>query len=64
MQEYYDRWHLKHVNEERFVTAMEDVSGEKLDWFFNPWLHNTRVLDYGIKNGKRQGKQMVCGKSM
>ena len=59
MQEYYDRWHLKHVNEDRFVTAMEEVSGQKLDWFFNPWLHNTRILDYKLKKLKR--KQLPDG---
>ncbi len=59
MQEYFDRWNLKHVNEERFITAMEDVSGQKLDWFFNPWLHNTRILDYKLKNLK--SKQIQDG---
>ena len=57
MQEYFDRWNLKHVNEERFITAMEDVSGQKLDWFFNPWLHNTRILDYKLKGMKKKQKQ-------
>ncbi|MDP6532461.1 MAG: M1 family aminopeptidase [Candidatus Marinimicrobia bacterium] len=50
MQEYFDRWNLKHVNEERFIASVEDIAGEKLDWFFNPWLHNTRILDYGIES--------------
>ncbi len=49
MQEYFRRWNLKHTNEKRFIEAMEDVSGQDLDWFFRPWLHDTRLLDYAIK---------------
>ena len=56
MQEYYRRWNLKHTNEKRFIDAMEDVSGKDLDWFFRPWLHDTRLLDYGINNWKRNQK--------
>ena len=56
MQEYYRRWNLKHTNEKRFIDAMEDVSGEDLDWFFRPWLHDTRLLDYGINNWKKHKK--------
>ena len=56
MQEYYRRWNLKHTNEKRFIDAMEDVSGEDLDWFFRPWLHDTRLLDYGINNWKKNQK--------
>ena len=56
MQEYYRRWNLKHTNEKRFIDAMEDVSGEDLDWFFRPWLHDTRLLDYGIKSWTKKKK--------
>ena len=49
MQEYYKRWELKHPNEARYKAAMEETSGEELDWFFDPWLHDTQILDYGIK---------------
>jgi hypothetical protein len=48
MQLYYDRWAVKHVNETRFIKAMEDASGEELDWFFDQWLHTTKVVDYRL----------------
>ncbi|MFL2982960.1 MAG: M1 family metallopeptidase [Candidatus Neomarinimicrobiota bacterium] len=48
MQHYYDRWRLKHVNEDRFVETFEEYVDRDLDWFFKPWLHTTRRLDYEI----------------
>jgi len=53
MQHYYGKWKLKHVNEQRFVDAIEELTGEELDWFFDAWLHTTHHLDYGIKSFKK-----------
>ncbi|MBT6980923.1 MAG: M1 family metallopeptidase [Candidatus Marinimicrobia bacterium] len=56
MQHYYDKWKLKHVNEQRFVDAIEEYTGEELDWFFDAWLHTTHHLDYGISSFRKTNK--------
>ena len=50
MQSYFDQWQFKHTNEKRFIETVEKVVGQNMGWFFNPWLHTTRDLDYGIKS--------------
>ncbi|MEA3286402.1 MAG: M1 family metallopeptidase [Candidatus Marinimicrobia bacterium] len=50
MRLYYDLWALKHVNEGRFIKAMEDATGEELDWFFDQWLHTIKYVDYGLNS--------------
>ncbi len=48
MMHYYNKWKLKHVNETRFIESIEEHVNQELDWFFDPWLHTTRKLDYEI----------------
>ena len=53
MKYYYQKWKLKHVNEERFIDAMEEFTQQDLNWFFDSWLHTTNHLDYGISSFKK-----------
>lgn len=48
LREYYSRWKLKHVNEERFVAVAEEVSGLDLGLFFEQWLHTRKTCDYRL----------------
>ena len=53
IKQYYEKWKFKHTNEERFISVVEDVVGDEMGWFFEPWLHTTRKLDYSIKSYKK-----------
>ncbi|HEX9654090.1 MAG TPA: M1 family metallopeptidase [bacterium] len=53
-REYFERWAFKHVNEARFRQVCEDVSGQKLDWFFRQWLHDSVTVDYALGSVKRK----------
>ena len=58
MQVYYDRWMLKHTNESRFRSVMEEISGNNLSWFFDEWLHETGWVDYSLKKWQQKNDQL------
>ena len=57
IQDFYNNWKLKHVDEKKFIKSVEKVAEKDFDWFFDPWLHDTRIMDYSInKWGKKKNK--------
>jgi len=48
LRTYYDRWKLKHVDEEAFREVAEEVSGRDLSTFFGQWLHTVTLYDYAV----------------
>ena len=54
LQHYYSKWKLKHVNENRFIHSIQEYTKQDLDWFFKPWLHTTKNLDYAISSFKKE----------
>ncbi|MGH7529507.1 MAG: M1 family aminopeptidase [Gemmatimonadales bacterium] len=51
---YYDRWRLKHVDEDAFRGVAEEVSGQDLQWLFGQWLHATPLIDYRLADVRRR----------
>lgn len=48
LRTYYERNRFTRVTESDLRAAFEAASGEDLDWFFDPWVHSTGTLDYGV----------------
>jgi hypothetical protein len=46
LRRYYHEWKFKHASEADFIEICEQTSGQKLDWFFKQWLHQTPTVDY------------------
>jgi len=46
---YMDRWSQKHPIPYDFFNTFENVSGQDLDWYFQPWFFDRAYADLGIK---------------
>lgn len=53
LREYYRRYAFQHVDEERFRSVCEAVSGYDLEWFFAQWLHTVKTCDYELASVKK-----------
>jgi len=47
-REYIKRWAYKHPAPDDFFRTMENVAGEKLDWFWRSWFLNNWRLDQAV----------------
>src|SRR5207245_11382870 len=53
LRAYYERWRLRHVDEDSFREMAEEVSGQDLKWLFGQWLHATVLIDYRLRRVER-----------
>ncbi len=45
---YFERWKFRHPTTRDFMDAMNEGTGQNLDWFFRQALYSTKTLDYRI----------------
>ncbi|MDB5109089.1 MAG: hypothetical protein JWR67_203, partial [Mucilaginibacter sp.] len=50
--EYVKHWAFKHPLPYDFFRAMNDASGEDLNWFFQPWFFTTWKIDQAVQSVK------------
>lgn len=50
LREYVRRWAFRHPKPWDFFNTFEQVSGQRLDWFWTPWFFETGVLDQAIES--------------
>jgi hypothetical protein len=48
LRSYYRENRLQHVREAHLRQAVNQVTGESYDWFFDQWFHSTDTLDYAV----------------
>ncbi len=61
LHQYYDQYKFKHPCTADFITVVNQVSGQNLNWFFDQVLYGSNTLDYKVDKinvrtqSKRQG---------
>ncbi len=59
LHHYMDRWNGKHPIPYDFFNTFEDVTGQDLGWFIQPWFFNRDYADLGIKKVTFDNKIVV-----
>ena len=49
LQTFVERWKGKHPTPHDFIFTFEDVTGEDLSWFINPWVFEYGYVDFSIE---------------
>jgi hypothetical protein len=52
LREYYARFRFQNAKTPDFIATVEEVSGWKLDWFFDQWLRTTKRLDFSVSEAR------------
>jgi len=58
LPEYINRWAGKHPTPYDFFFTMNDIIGEDLSWFWEPWYFEFGYPDLAIKEVKQSGKKI------
>jgi hypothetical protein len=58
LRTYMERWAGKHPHPLDFFNTFEDVAGEDLDWFWNPWFYGTGYPDLALTDVKIKNKKV------
>ena len=56
---FMDRWNGKHPIPYDFFNTFENVTGQDLDWYFQPWFFNRAYADLGIKKVTLDNKIVI-----
>jgi hypothetical protein len=54
LQDYYERWALKHVDERALRGSVERASGKDFSWFFEQWVRHTGLMDYALADVRQE----------
>lgn len=59
LRTYFERFAFKHPNPWDVQKVAEDVSGVRLDWFFDQWTNTEHTLDYAVAavDSRRTGNE-------
>lgn len=63
VKSYYSEWAFRHPDPKAIQEVFEDVSSQKLDWFFDELLNTTKRFDYRIDRVEATGQEIRIGVS-